>query len=109
VANADYRLCDNCTVKAFYDCNLNYETGEPPKVCGVGGGFMAKLDNLGDWAVLCRDCATTHRTLIAPITPVAWMVYSVDGASVRVTDNPHDIADGERALPLYTGGSNETA
>ncbi len=35
--------------------------------------------------------------------PVAWMVYGVDGRSVRVTDNPPDIGNGERALPLYTG------
>jgi hypothetical protein len=30
-------------------------------------------------------------------------VYSIDGVSIRVTDNEHDIAEGERALPLFTG------
>jgi hypothetical protein len=34
--------------------------------------------------------------------PVAWMVYTLDGKSVCVTDNPADFADGHRALPLYT-------
>ena len=33
--------------------------------------------------------------------PVAWMVYTEDGKSVYVTDNPTDITDGQRALPLY--------
>ena len=47
MAAADYRLCDNCTAKAFYDCNLNYETGEPSKdsdgmpytIIGFGNGY----------------------------------------------------------------------
>jgi hypothetical protein len=34
--------------------------------------------------------------------PVAWMVYTQDGQSVYVTDNPTDIQEGQRALPLYT-------
>jgi hypothetical protein len=33
--------------------------------------------------------------------PVAWMVYTLDGKSVCVTDNPADFAEGHRALPLY--------
>ena len=37
--------------------------------------------------------------------PVAWMVYTQDGQSVYVTDNPADIQEGQRALPLYTGAS----
>ena len=37
--------------------------------------------------------------------PVAWMVYTQDGQSVYVTDNPTDIQEGQRALPLYTGAS----
>jgi hypothetical protein len=39
----------------------------------------------------------------APVQePVAWMVYTQDGKSVYVTDNPTDIQKGQRALPLYT-------
>ena len=34
--------------------------------------------------------------------PVAWMVYTLDGKSVCVTDNPTDFTDEHRALPLYT-------
>lgn len=33
---------------------------------------------------------------------IAWMVYTQDGQSVYVTDNPIDIQEGQRALPLYT-------
>ena len=29
------------------------------------------------------------------------MVYTQDGQSVYVTDNPIDVQDGQRALPLY--------
>jgi len=34
--------------------------------------------------------------------PVAWMVYTQDGQSVYVTDNPTHIQDRQQALPLYT-------
>jgi hypothetical protein len=34
--------------------------------------------------------------------PVAWMVYTQDGQSVYVTDNPTDIQEGQTALPLFT-------
>ena len=34
--------------------------------------------------------------------PVAWMVYTEDGKSVCVTDNPNDLVGACRALPLYT-------
>ena len=34
--------------------------------------------------------------------PVAWMVYTQDGKSLCLTDNPADFTDEHRALPLYT-------
>jgi hypothetical protein len=34
--------------------------------------------------------------------PVAWMVYTEDGESVYVTDNPAYIKPSQRALPLFT-------
>jgi hypothetical protein len=34
--------------------------------------------------------------------PVAWMVYTLDGKSVCVTDNPTHFTPEHRALPLYT-------
>lgn len=36
------------------------------------------------------------------VKPVAWMVYTLDGTSAFVTDNPKDFTDTHRALPLYT-------
>jgi hypothetical protein len=39
----------------------------------------------------------------APVSdPVAWMVYTLDGQSVCVTDNPADFGESHRTLPLYT-------
>lgn len=34
--------------------------------------------------------------------PIAWMVYTQDGQSCYITDNPADILPNQRALPLYT-------
>jgi hypothetical protein len=43
-----------------------------------------------------------------PVEPVAWMVYTLDGKSVCVTDNPADFSEGHRALPLYTAPPRQT-
>lgn len=68
MALADYRLCDVCEGKAFYDANLNYEmstrTNPIPESEWIRGNSYIKLDDLGDWAVLCRDCAKTHECII---------------------------------------------
>lgn len=55
--------------------------------------------------VWCPEVLEDLRAALAQpqAEPVAWMVYSVDGGSVRVTDNPAEIVGGERALPLFTG------
>ena len=42
------------------------------------------------------------RNALHPEPPVAWMVYTEDGESVYVTDNPADIKPSQRALPLFT-------
>lgn len=34
--------------------------------------------------------------------PVAWMVYTEDGKSAYVTDNPHDLVGAYKAFSLYT-------
>lgn len=80
MAGADYRHCDVCGGKAFYDANLNYETGQrgadgkwnypetPVREVGKPQMFGAALDRLGDWAVICTTCAKTHKTAIVPIT-----------------------------------------
>ena len=67
MAIADYRLCDICGRKAFYDSNLNYRMkpfsdGQKAVLDGV---FY--LDSLGDWKVLCADCSMTHRCVIEKI------------------------------------------
>lgn len=36
------------------------------------------------------------------LEPVAWMVYTLDGKSAFVTDNPTDFGPEHKALPLYT-------
>lgn len=70
MAMADYRLCDKCGNKAFYDSNLNYEFSTmehpiPEDECIRDSGH--KLDYLGDWSVLCRECAKTHKCVIVEI------------------------------------------
>ena len=70
MAAADYRLCDVCGCKAFYDANLNYEQGSDVAGSVRNGGQMnenTELDCLGDWVVLCTDCAKTHKCVIEPI------------------------------------------
>ena len=54
-----------------------------------------------------RDAGYTRRPRQLPEEedeqePVAWMVYTLDGKSVCVTDNPADFTDQHKALPLYT-------
>lgn len=82
MAASDYKLCDLCECKVFYDANLNYVMGrEAPQRMPyrqVGKPqldnptfdlqYSMRLDDLGDWAVLCKACAMTHKTAIVPIT-----------------------------------------
>lgn len=52
---------------------------------------------------LCHEAADALRAALAEQQePVAWMVYTLDGKSVCVADNPADFTDEHRALPLYT-------
>ena len=63
MAKADYRLCDVCGEKAFYDANLNYtfvrRGDEVPSYTTLLDGSYT-LDYLGDWAVLCTESARKH-------------------------------------------------
>lgn len=80
MAAGDYRSCDVCGGKAFYDAKLNYETGDkvggkwvysdtPYRVAGVSQGeYGVGLDYVGDWAVICTDCSKTHKTVIVALT-----------------------------------------
>lgn len=72
MASCDYRLCDVCGGKAFYDSNLIYgEGGIDDAAYRIAGKEQKwerlRLDHLGDWAVLCEECSKTHRTQIVPI------------------------------------------
>jgi hypothetical protein len=82
MALSDYRLCDVCDRKAFYDADLSYESqpseyrDTPPfRIAGaeqnddpeMNHKYGARLGYLGDWAVICKDCAKTHRTQILKI------------------------------------------
>lgn len=52
---------------------------------------------------LHTENAALRAALAEPVQePVAWMVYTPDGKSVCVTDNPADFTDQHKALPLYT-------
>lgn len=59
MALADYRLCDRCEGKAFYDSQLSYDFEEYPDT---------GLYNLGSWVVVCRDCAETHEARLVERT-----------------------------------------
>jgi len=60
MAAADYRLCDLCNGKAFYDADLNYD--------GRTDQWGHPLpDHVGDWAVICEECAKTNQVVIRPL------------------------------------------
>jgi hypothetical protein len=63
MALADYRLCDVCECKTFYDAELNYEIAPPDHP--LHPQYVPSL-RLGDWAVLCVDCAKTYEVVVQP-------------------------------------------
>ena len=56
MAGCDYRSCDVCGTKTFYDANLGWEHDHRDL-----GAF---LPGLGDWAVICKECALTHECVV---------------------------------------------
>lgn len=59
MAMADYKRCDLCGGKAFYDANIS------------DGHYVATYDPTEDLppiglAVLCSDCNATHEAVIRP-------------------------------------------
>lgn len=58
MAGADYYSCDVCGCKTFYDANLDYdppiENRNPETEHAWPNG------NVGDMAVICKECAKTH-------------------------------------------------
>lgn len=54
MAGADYRSCDICRCKTYYDANLNWDFEAYPE-----HGLR-----LGDWKVICIECAKTYKCVI---------------------------------------------
>lgn len=81
MASCDYRKCDNCGGKTFYDSDLHYEYftekwDEERGICyyDVSEGSPTLFNNsdkpgvrlygVGAWAVLCEECSKTHEAVI---------------------------------------------
>ena len=56
---ADYRLCDLCGAKAFYDANI-----EDPRYCATYD-LNEDAEPIGI-AVLCPECNKTHEAVVCP-------------------------------------------
>jgi hypothetical protein len=73
---------------------------------GVNTGWRKRQIALDIKAENARELGLDYEP--APVQePVAWMVYTQDGQSVYVTDNPTDIQEGQRALPLYAKAQHD--
>ena len=65
--------------------------------------LSAELDRCKQVCAATAEGWRVDAALAEPVQePVAWMVYTLDGKSVCVTDNPADFTDEHRVLPLYT-------
>jgi len=58
MSKIDYRCCDVCGSKTYYDAELNWDYKNYPDT-----GFQY----LGESKVLCRDCSKTHKVVIETI------------------------------------------
>lgn len=78
-----------------------------PRCVSCGGALPATGKNNRTGECVCGEptaLKTVHR-MDGPCyatEPVAWMIYTLNGKSVCITDNPEDFTDTHRALPLYT-------
>jgi hypothetical protein len=74
MAAGDYKDCDKCGGKTFQDYGLDYDWADKNGNDFYGDkiklvrGTNYSLHNLGDWTVLCQECAKTHKIIIVPIT-----------------------------------------
>lgn len=64
MAGADYKSCDVCSAKTFYDANLDYE--QPTKEMMADKKYDWWLHGIGDWKVICPKCAETMKVIIVP-------------------------------------------
>lgn len=58
MAASDYRLCDVCGSKAFYDVYLNYDFDNRDEQ------GIPKLQYVSSMAVVCDKCAKTHVAVV---------------------------------------------
>ena len=69
MAMADYRLCDVCGGKSFYDANLNYEYPDGHDGPGIRNAGEVEpglgLERVGDWVVICKECSKKYKAVIA--------------------------------------------
>jgi hypothetical protein len=79
----DFRLCDVCECKVFYDAELGYELNSqanskkrvPYRIAGrdqcrtkeLTEKYGKTLWYLGDWAVICNKCSKEYKTQIVKI------------------------------------------
>ena len=56
MAGADYKSCDKCGCKTFYDSNLDYNDEWDKN--------WERPYGVGDWKVLCKRCSESHKVLI---------------------------------------------
>lgn len=77
MASGDYRSCDVCGCKCFYDASLNYdyldETWDDVNKVVVmpddgvlfnGKPTSVKLEYLGSWAVVCNTCSKEYVAIV---------------------------------------------
>lgn len=66
MAAADYRLCDVCINKVFYDSNLNYDYDGLGwvKFDEIDKQRGYSLDYLGDWICICKECSKTWEVVV---------------------------------------------
>ena len=55
MAGMDYKHCDKCGTKVFYDANFNYEFEVPNDERVTGRPYA--FEGLGDWKTLCKKCS----------------------------------------------------
>lgn len=58
MAGGDYRSCDVCGNKAFYDTDCDYDSRK------IDSDGNPKLGRVGSMKVLCDKCSETHVVII---------------------------------------------
>ena len=81
--------------------NAAIRVGEELSSVGPDGYYDMTAEQWLDWA-MAQDPRGKNSLAQPEQEPVAWMVYTLDGKSVFVTDNPTDFSPTHKALPLYT-------